>query len=94
VRLRSGRAASPTRQRWLVGITVTQSQLWRSIFWHGYPDTPLNQSLAVSVLMAVHFWRIRKDGDEASPPPPSRRDRPILSPDFLATTGTRPVTLG
>jgi hypothetical protein len=24
--------------------------------------------------MAVHFWRIRKDGGEAGPPPPSRRE--------------------
>jgi len=24
--------------------------------------------------MAVHFWRIRKDGGAAGPPPPSRRD--------------------
>jgi hypothetical protein len=22
----------------------------------------------------VHFWRIRKDGGEAGPPPPSRRE--------------------
>jgi quinol---cytochrome c reductase cytochrome b subunit, bacillus type len=30
--------------------------------------------LVVAVLMAVHFWRIRKDGGEAGPPPPSRRE--------------------
>jgi quinol-cytochrome oxidoreductase complex cytochrome b subunit len=30
--------------------------------------------LAAAVLMAVHFWRIRKDGGEAGPPPPSRRE--------------------
>ena len=30
--------------------------------------------LAGAVLMAVHFWRIRKDGGEAGPPPPSRRE--------------------
>jgi hypothetical protein len=34
----------------------------RSIFCHGYPNTSLSQSL---VIMAVHFWRIRKDGGEA-----------------------------
>jgi quinol-cytochrome oxidoreductase complex cytochrome b subunit len=29
--------------------------------------------LLAAVLMAVHFWRIRKDGGAAGPPPPSRR---------------------
>jgi hypothetical protein len=24
--------------------------------------------------MAVHFWRIRKDGGAAGPPPPARRE--------------------
>src|SRR5262249_17503057 len=27
-----------------------------------------------AIMMAVHFWRIRKDGGEAGPPPPSRRE--------------------
>ena len=31
--------------------------------------------LAGAILMAVHFWRIRKDGGAAGPPPPpSRRE--------------------
>src|SRR5579859_3915417 len=30
--------------------------------------------LAGALLMAVHFWRIRKDGGAAGPPPPSRRE--------------------
>ena len=30
--------------------------------------------LAAALLMAVHFWRIRKDGGEAGPPPPTRRE--------------------
>ncbi|HLY31088.1 MAG TPA: cytochrome b N-terminal domain-containing protein, partial [Ktedonobacterales bacterium] len=30
--------------------------------------------LVAAILMAVHFWRIRKDGGEAGPPPPSRRE--------------------
>jgi quinol-cytochrome oxidoreductase complex cytochrome b subunit len=30
--------------------------------------------LVGAVLMAVHFWRIRKDGGEAGPPPPSKRE--------------------
>ena len=27
--------------------SVRQSQVWRSIFRHGYPDTPRNRTLAV-----------------------------------------------
>jgi quinol-cytochrome oxidoreductase complex cytochrome b subunit len=30
--------------------------------------------LVAAVLMAVHFWRIRKDGGAAGPPPPARHD--------------------
>jgi hypothetical protein len=30
--------------------------------------------LAGAILMAVHFWRIRKDGGAAGPPSPSRRE--------------------
>jgi quinol-cytochrome oxidoreductase complex cytochrome b subunit len=30
--------------------------------------------LAAALLMAVHFWRIRKDGGAAGPPPPPRRE--------------------
>lgn len=30
--------------------------------------------LVTAVFMAVHFWRIRKDGGEAGPPPPSRKE--------------------
>jgi len=30
--------------------------------------------LVGAILMAVHFWRIRKDGGEAGPPPPSKRE--------------------
>jgi len=31
--------------------------------------------LAGALLMAVHFWRIRKDGGAAGPPPPPRREQ-------------------
>jgi quinol-cytochrome oxidoreductase complex cytochrome b subunit len=30
--------------------------------------------LVVALLLAVHFWRIRKDGGAAGPPPPPRRE--------------------
>jgi quinol-cytochrome oxidoreductase complex cytochrome b subunit len=30
--------------------------------------------LIAAIMMAVHFWRIRKDGGAAGPPPPSRRE--------------------
>jgi len=31
--------------------------------------------LVLALLMAVHFWRIRKDGGAAGPPPPPRREQ-------------------
>jgi len=36
--------------------------------------------LAGALLMAVHFWRIRKDGGAAGPPPPSRREQETSEP--------------
>lgn len=37
--------------------------------------------LVAAVFMAVHFWRIRKDGGEAGPPPPSRHDVEMRDPE-------------
>jgi quinol-cytochrome oxidoreductase complex cytochrome b subunit len=34
--------------------------------------------LVAAIMMAVHFWRIRKDGGEAGPPPPARDDNLML----------------
>lgn len=42
--------------------------------------------LVAAVLMAVHFWRIRKDGGEAGPPPPARKPQAVARE--LAETGT------
>ncbi len=44
--------------------------------------------LAGAILMAVHFWRIRKDGGEAGPPPPSRRELETQAQAESLTTGT------
>jgi quinol-cytochrome oxidoreductase complex cytochrome b subunit len=44
--------------------------------------------LAAAVLMAVHFWRIRKDGGEAGPPPPSRRELEAARADKGAPVGS------
>jgi quinol-cytochrome oxidoreductase complex cytochrome b subunit len=44
--------------------------------------------LAAAVLMAVHFWRIRKDGGEAGPPPPSRRELEAARADRGAPVGS------
>ena len=43
---------------------VTQTQLWRSVMRHGYPDSPRNRSLAVmsNVVLHLHPIRIRKSG--------------------------------
>src|SRR5690349_20448098 len=39
--------------------SVTQSQLWRSIFRHGYPDTPLNQSLVLMGNVFLHLHPVK-----------------------------------
>ncbi len=52
----------------LGGSAVGQSTLIR--FYVGHV---IFFPLVAALLMAVHFWRIRKDGGDAGPPPPSRR---------------------
>jgi len=51
------------------GVDVGQNGLIRFYVIHviAFP-------LIAAVMMAVHFWRIRKDGGAAGPPPPSRRE--------------------
>ena len=44
--------------------------------------------LAGALLMAVHFWRIRKDGGAAGPPPPSRRELEARTDVERSLTGT------
>ena len=44
--------------------------------------------LAGALLMAVHFWRIRKDGGAAGPPPPSRRELEARAEAERTLTGT------
>ena len=51
------------------GSAVTQTTLVR--FYVGHV---IFFPLVVALLMAVHFWRIRKDGGVAGPPPPPRRE--------------------
>ena len=43
---------------------VVNTQVWRSIMRHGYPDTPRNRSLAVlaNLVLHLHPIRIRKSG--------------------------------
>jgi quinol-cytochrome oxidoreductase complex cytochrome b subunit len=50
------------RQSWIEKIT--ESQLWRSIFRHGYADTPRNRVLQVSanVWLHLHPSKIRRHG--------------------------------
>jgi quinol-cytochrome oxidoreductase complex cytochrome b subunit len=38
--------------------------------------------LVAAVLMAVHFWRIRKDGGEAGPPAPSKKQIEARQPSL------------
>ncbi len=51
-----------TQNRGLLDKTwnaVTESQLWRSIFRHGYPDTPLNQSLVMMGNVFLHLHPVK-----------------------------------
>lgn len=43
---------------------IGQSQLWRSIFRHGYPDTPRNRTLVImsNVFLHLHPIKMRKSG--------------------------------
>jgi quinol-cytochrome oxidoreductase complex cytochrome b subunit len=43
---------------------VRQTQLWRSIFRHGYPDTPRNRTLAVlsNTFLHLHPVKVRRSG--------------------------------
>ncbi len=34
---------------------VTRTQLWKSLFRHGYPDTPRNRTLAVLSNVVLHL---------------------------------------
>lgn len=41
---------------------IVASQLWRSLFRHSYPDTPLNQSLVMmsNVFLHVHPVKVSR----------------------------------
>ena len=39
--------------------SMTSSQLWRSVFRHGYPDTPLNQSLVMMGNVFLHLHPVK-----------------------------------
>ena len=43
---------------------VRQTQIWKSVFRHGYPDTQRNRALAVlsNVFLHLHPVRVRKSG--------------------------------
>ena len=53
----------------VAGSAVTQSTLVR--FYVGHV---IFLPLVLALLLAVHFWRIRKDGGAAGPPPTPRRE--------------------
>src|SRR2546421_607963 len=38
---------------------MVESQVWRSIFRHGYPDTPLNQSLVMMGNVFLHLHPVQ-----------------------------------
>src|SRR6476646_9675621 len=58
----SGGGTVSTMNRGLLdraGSYITSSQAWRSIFRHGYPDTPLNQSLAMMSNVFLHLHPVK-----------------------------------
>jgi len=44
--------------------SIKRTQIWRSIFRHGYPDTPRNRTLAVlsNVFLHLHPVKVRRSG--------------------------------
>ncbi|BCL79990.1 menaquinol-cytochrome c reductase cytochrome b subunit [Ktedonobacteria bacterium brp13] len=67
----------------VAGGAVSQATLVR--FYVGHV---ILLPLAAAILMAVHFWRIRKDGGEAGPPPPSRRELEAQSGEQRSLTSS------
>ena len=47
---------------------IRSSQIWRSIFRHGYPDTPRNRTLAVlsNFFLHLHPVKVRRSGIQLS----------------------------
>ena len=43
----------------IVTQKLVESRLWRSIFRHGYPDTPLNQSLVMMGNVFLHLHPVK-----------------------------------
>jgi quinol-cytochrome oxidoreductase complex cytochrome b subunit len=43
---------------------IRESQIWKSVFRHGYPDTPRNRTLAVlsNVFLHLHPVKVRRSG--------------------------------
>ncbi|GCE49451.1 cytochrome b/b6/petB-like protein [Thermosporothrix hazakensis] len=54
-------SSTPKKQSLLDMATqkIVESQLWRSIFRHGYPDTPLNQSLVMMGNVFLHLHPVK-----------------------------------
>src|SRR5215471_19715079 len=59
--LRGGHVSSVTKKSLLDTATqkLVESQVWRSIFRHGYPDTPLNQSLVMMGNVFLHLHPVK-----------------------------------
>ena len=54
---------------------LTSTQLWKSLFRHGYPDTPRNRTLAVlsNFFLHLHPVKVRRSGIRLSSSSSSRR---------------------
>lgn len=65
---------TPIVGQYVYQILVGGSAVGQSTLVRFYVGHVILFPLAAALLMAVHFWRIRKDGGAAGPPPPSRRE--------------------
>jgi len=54
-------SSTSRNKSWLDTMTqkMVESQVWRSIFRHGYPDTPLNQSLVMMSNVFLHLHPVK-----------------------------------
>ncbi len=73
-------------------LTGTPSGVGQPTLVRFYTFHVIGLPLVGAILMAVHFWRIRKDGGEAGPPPPSRRE--LEAARAAERSAAQPVNVG
>src|SRR5207237_513582 len=64
---RSLNVPDPEKRRTSLGDIVTNNYVWRSIFRHGYADTPRNRILQLSANVWLHMLRVFMTGSYKPP---------------------------